>query len=167
MKLPSDIVAKLTSTKSIIIGVTLIILIFVIVMTVQSFAPRKGNILYGICTHFIELQLQFPDTIKQKEIELYRKGVRIYYTHMNGYGEERLEMSECSFRQSPQAGVQLENVYFNYVKNITAEDRIIGKGRLYEVKPEYIDLFNRSLSPAAVLEDNKLVIPDGAYVRRY
>ena len=157
----------LLSTKFIIWSASVFGLLFLIFIIVQSCAPRKGNILYGMCMSFLELQVPFPDTIQPKEIEFYRKGARIYFTHLDGYGEYRLETIECAFEQDPQKGVQLDSAYFNYVKASTNKERIVGKGRLYAVKQEEIDLFNKSLSPAAILQDIDLSLPDDTIIRAY
>jgi len=158
---------KLFTTKVIIWGVVGFAVFSIILLTVQSMMPRQGNIVYGMCARFLELQVPFPETIEQKDIELYRKGVRINYTHYDGFGEYRLEMIECSFLQDPERGVQLESVLFNYVKPSTYNERIVGKGRLYSVRKEVIDLFNDSKSPAAMLQDIDLSIPDSANVRSF
>jgi len=155
------------STKTLIKAISVFVLLFIVMIIYQSCAPKKGNILYGICSAFLEMQLPFPETIKLKEIEFYRKGLRMHYTHLDGFGEYLLESIECSFEQDPQKGVQLESVFFNYVKESTHKERIQGKGRLYAVKQEEIDLFNNSLSPAAVLLDNELIIPKGTITRYY
>ncbi len=158
---------NLMTTKVLIWCVVGFVLLSIILITFQSLSPRKGNILYGMCSKFLELQLPFPDTIEHKDIELYRRAVRINYTHLDGFGEYRLEMIECSFVQDPVEGVQLDKVLFNYVKPVTYNERIIGKGRLYSVRKEVIDLFNQSKSPAAILEDIDLSVPDDAVLRAY
>jgi len=129
---------KLGSTKTIVQGTIGVVVILIILMIFQSCAPRKANILYGMCRSFLELQVPFPETIEQKEIELYRTAVRMNYTHLDGFGEYRLEMIECSFEQHPQNGVQLNTVFFNYVKPSTSKERTAGKGRLYAVEQEHI-----------------------------
>ena len=163
----SSLKETLGSTKAIVIGASGFALLFMVFIIVQSCTPKKGNILYGMCRSFLELQLPFPETITPKEVELYRKAVRINYTHLDGFGEYRLEMIECAFEQDPQRGVQLDNVLFNYVKPVTSKERIAGKGRLYKVKQEAIDLFNQSKSPAAILEDIDLSIPDETILRAF
>lgn len=157
----------LLSTKTLIYSSISFALLFVIVIIFQSCTPRQGNILYGMCLSFLELQLPFPETIEPKEIEFYRAGTRIYYTHLDGFGEYRLETIECTFRQDPDKGVQLENAYFNYVKPSTYKKRIQGKGRQYAVRDDVIQLFNDSRSPAAILEAIDLSIPDDTVIRAY
>ncbi len=144
----------LTSTHGIISSFILVIVLFVTVAVVQSCTPRKGTILYGMCKSFLEVQIEYPHMIKYSSVEQYRKAIRIYYTHTDSFGQYQMEFVECTFYQDPQKGVQLENVFFDNVKEVTEEVRIPGKGRLYAVKREYIDLFNRSRSPAAIVNNN-------------
>jgi len=54
----------------------------------------------------------------------------------------------------------VESIYIDTVKEITAKERAAGKGRLYKVEQEYIDLFNNSLSPKAIMsQDPDLTLP--------
>jgi len=142
---------KVFGTEGIVVGVLGIAVLFLTLMIVQSCTPQKGGIIYGMCDAFLEQQTPFPETINHTTVEQYRKAVRIYYTHIDAFGEYQLELVECSFRQDPQRGVQLESVYFDHVKESTEKSRAEGKGRLYQVKQDYIDLFNKSASPAAIL----------------
>ncbi len=162
-----DLKKKYFTTKTLVISIAAFAVLSILLLSVQSMTPRKGNILYGMCSKFLELQIKFPETIEEKEIELYRKGVRISYTHLDGFGEYRLETIECAFIQDPDNGVQIEDVFFNYVKPATYNERIVGKGRLYKVKKEEIEMFNRSKSPAAILNEIDLSIPEGAVIRAY
>ena len=160
-----EIKEKATGTNGIITGAVIFSLLFIVLLIVQSCTPRKGNILYGMCGEFLTLQVPFPLTITQREIEMYSNGVRIYFTHVDAFGGYQLEMTECIFRQDPQAGVQLDRVYFNYMKDITYRERVPGKGRLYQVQQKHIDAFNKSKGPAAILlNEPNLEIPEGAAV---
>lgn len=163
-----EIKKKAFGTEGIIIGITIVVLLFLTVIIVQSCTPRRGGIIYGMCREFLQLQLPFPDTIKHTEIEIYRKAVRIYFTHTDGFGEYQLEMTECSFMQDPQQGVQLESVFFDYVKDVTQKERAPGRGKLYAVEQKHIDLFNKSRSPEAMLSGNPdFIIPDDALLYYY
>ena len=160
-----EIKERVTGTNGIISSAVIFSLLFIILLILQSCTPKKGNILYGMCGEFLKMQVTFPLTITQREIEMYSNGVRIYFTHIDAFGGYQLEMTECIFRQDPQAGVQLDRVYFNYMKDITYRERVPGKGRLYQVQQKYIDIFNKSKSPAAIiLNEPNLEIPEGAAV---
>lgn len=155
-----EIKKRAMGTEGIVYGTVIFITMFLVVIIVQSCTPRKGDILYGICNEFLKLQIPFPTTLQKTEIEFYPKARRIYYTHVDGYGAFQMELIECTFYQDPVKGLQLDKVFFNYIKQSTNTKRTPGKGRLYEVKKEYIDLFNRSRSPAAIVKSEPdLVIP--------
>jgi len=157
---------KLFGTQGLIGGVVVFILFSVIVMIVQSCTPAKGTILYGLCGTFLEQQVAFPHTLEHTSVEQYPKAIRIYFTHIDGFGEYQFEMTECTFRQDPENGVQLERVFFNYVKDITKKERMRGKGRLYETRQEVIDLFNNSQSPLSILSsDPDLTLPQERWYR--
>ena len=157
---------KLFGTQGLIGGVVVFIVFFVIVMIVQSCTPAKGTILYGLCGAFLEQQVPFPHTLKHTSVEQYPKAIRIYFTHIDGFGEYQFEMTECTFRQDPQSGVQLERVFFNYVKDVTKKERMRGKGRLYDTRQEVIDLFNMSQSPLSILSNNPdLTLPQDQWYR--
>lgn len=141
-------------TQNIISGSIVLVLVFVIVMIVQSCTPQKGSLLYGICSGFLEQQVTFPKTLKHTSVEQYPKALRIYFTHIDAFGQYQFEMTECTFKQDPQKGVQLERVFFNQTKEITGSERVDGKGRLYEVTPEAIELFNRSKSANSIMSQN-------------
>lgn len=145
---------KLLSTRGLVTGTVVVILLLSIVFIVESCAPRKGSIIYGICSSFLEQQVTFPQSLNYTSVEQYPKAVRIYFTYTDAFGQYQFEFAECTFRQDPQQGVQLERVFFNYAKEITESQRMIGKGRLYQVRQEVIDLFNRSQSSRAILENN-------------
>lgn len=144
----------ISSTQGLITTTVVVISAFILLTIIQSCTPKKGTILYGICGGFLEQQILFPETIKHTRVEQYRKAVRIYYNHIDGFGEYQLEMIECSFIQDPEKGVQLEMVFIDSIKEVTEKTRAPGKGRLYKVQQDYIDKFNNSLSPAAILTNN-------------
>lgn len=128
----------------------------------QSMQPKKGNLIYGMCSIFLEQQTTFPDTLEHTYVEMYRRAVRIYYQNIDAYGQYNFSYVECSFNQDPQEGVQLENVIFKSpVKDIT--EKFYDKERkrsFYRVKKEHIDLFNQSKSPLAIMStDPEFLLP--------
>lgn len=151
---------KALSTEGIKYGVGGVITIFILFAIIQSCTPRKGTLLYGICKSFLELQIPYPETIYYARVEQYRKALRIYYNHLDSFGQYQREMIECSFYQDDVKGIQVESIYIDSIKPITKKERAVGKGRLYQVEKEYIDLFNNSLSPAAIMsQDPDLILP--------
>jgi hypothetical protein len=158
-----DFIKKNAFTKNGIITIAASCALLVIGFYIlQTMAPRKGNILYGLCSVFLEQQMTFPNTIEHTYVERYPRGIRIYYKNMDAYGQQNFSYLECSFVQHPQAGVQLEHVIFKSpIKDIT--DKFFDAERnlsFYRVKKEKIDLFNRSRSPEAILSlDHEFVAP--------
>ena len=151
-----------TSTEGIVVGSLGVIILFVVVSTIQSCTPRKGTILYGMCGAFLELQVPYPETIHHSSVEQYRKAVRIYYTHTDAFGQYMMRKIECAFIQDPVKGVQLESVILDHIDDITYNKPIVGKGKLYEVRPEYIDAFNESDSASAILlNEPRVILPTG------
>lgn len=151
---------KATSTEGIKYGIGGLVFIFIFFVLVQSCTPRKGTLLYGICKSFLEQQIPYPHTIYYARVEQYRKALRIYYNHLDSFGQYQREMIECSFFQDPVKGVQVEAIYIDAIKPITKKERAPGKGRLYQVEKKYIDLFNNSLSPSAIMsQEPDLTLP--------
>ena len=157
---------KLFGTQGIIAASVLFGTLFLVVVIVQSCTPRKGTILYGMCGTFLAQQMTIPETLKHTSVEQYPKAVRIYFTHIDAFGQYQFEMTECVFKQDPQKGIQVDRIFFNYIKEITKKERVPGKGRLYEVEDEYVELFNRSLSPQIVIDqDTDLTLPSRNGIR--
>ncbi len=151
---------KATSTEGIKYGIGGIVFVFIMFAVIQSCTPRKGTLLYGICRSFLELHIPYPHTIYHARVEQYRKALRIYYNHLDSFGQYQREMIECSFSQDPVKGIQVESIFIDSIKPITQKERAPGKGRLYKVEQEYIDLFNNSLSSSAIMsQDHDLVLP--------
>jgi hypothetical protein len=143
-----------TSTKGIIVIACTLIFLFGVYSIIQSLAPKRAPLLYAVCSGFLEQQVTFPKTLKHTAVEQYSKALRIYYTHIDAFGQYQFEMTECTFKQDPQKGFMLDRVFFNQVKEVTEKDRLAGKGRLYEVKKEFIDLFNTSKSASSIMSQN-------------
>ncbi|MCI5060373.1 MAG: hypothetical protein MRY79_04795 [Alphaproteobacteria bacterium] len=150
-----------SSTEGIVVGALSVIVLFVIVSIVQSCTPRKGTILYGMCGAFLEQQVPYPETIQHSHVEQYRKAVRIYYTHTDSFGQYMMRKIECAFVQDPEKGVQLESVILDHIDHITHNKPIVGKGKLYQVRQEYVDKFNESKSPSAILlNEPNIILPE-------
>lgn len=125
-------------------------LLLIILLSVFACQPRKGSILYGICSAYLEQQIPYPETIRHGRVEQYPKAVRIYYTHIDAFGQYQLEMIECSFIQDPVKGAQIEKILHN-------RD---------EVDQEKIRKFNISLSAVMAGEPDLTLPPPMAHALR-
>ncbi len=151
---------KLMSRRGIITLSTTIGLLLLILLLMKACEPRKGSIFYGICGAFLEQQIVYPETIEHQYVEQYSAAIRIYYSHIDGFGQSLNEYIECSFEKPPQKGLQLKGVIFNTIKLITKKQTIKNKGRIYEVEQEYIDKFNKSNSIGVIISaDPDLTLP--------
>lgn len=154
---------KWIKENTVIAASVFVVVLFIGYFLFQVLAPKKGNIIYGLCGVFLEQQMTFPNTLEHTYVEMYRSAVRIYYKNIDAYGQQNFSYVECSFIQHPQHGVQLDNAIFKSpVKDITEkfydEER---KRSFYRVKPEKIKLFNRSKSPMAIMsQDPDLTLPE-------
>lgn len=76
-------------------------------------APKKGGPMLGICKVFVERLVPYPTTLQYQFIEQYPKAVRVGYTHIDAFGQFRLDMAECGFRPDTKAGAVLDSVLLN------------------------------------------------------
>jgi len=75
-------------------------LLLIILLGMLSCSPKKGTILYGICSAFLEQMITYPHTIQHTAVEQYPAAVRIYYTQTDAFGQYGLEMIECGFERT-------------------------------------------------------------------
>lgn len=93
-------------------------------------AAGKGNNLYGVCRGFIELNVQFPETIKVIEFDQripdgenpnspQRINYDISFSSIDGFGQHLLNTLTCGFKfdqslvNTPWQGILLERTQFN------------------------------------------------------
>lgn len=106
------------------------------------FKPYEGTMAYGLCKVFIELNTQFPDTIRLSTVEEVGLSVRIWYTQIDSFGAYRLEPMQCFFKEDETYGFIL--------------DKVTIKRR--EIDPAIIQSFNRSL-PVILANPPDLTLP--------
>jgi len=117
-------------------------LLLIVVMSVYACLPKQGSILYGICSAYLNQSVDYPDTLRHSMVEQYPRAVRIYYTHIDPFGQYKLEMVECSFYMDPDKGIQVDEILQNRK----------------EVDQEIVDKFNVSVG-AIVAADPDLTLP--------
>ncbi len=138
-----------TKSGKITLGTTIGLLLLTLLI-MKACEPKKGSILFGICSAFAEQNVAFPETMKNDYVEQYSSGVRVYYHHIDAFGQYKTEFVECTFEKHPQKGLMLKAAIYNTVKEITEKTPLKNKGRLYQVEQQYIDRFNASSSPFVV-----------------
>ena len=140
----------LTKTGKIVGGSTIALLVITLFLLKACESPKTG-IIYPICSAFAEQNVTYPETIKYNLVEQYSgTTIRIYYSHIDSFGQFITEYLECKFKVDEQNGLQLDVAVYNTVKEITKKQPIRNKGRLYQVEQSYIDLFNKSQTPGII-----------------
>ena len=80
----------------------------------------KASAEYGICRTLLELQVPYPHTIYVSELKAQRTGgLKLWYTHIDAFGEYRLEDFICKLENNPETGaleiveIKMHKVYLD------------------------------------------------------
>lgn len=61
------------------------------------YGPRWGTMHYGVCKVFAERWVDFPSTMKVREVEYYRANARVYVSHIDAAGQFNYNVIECEY----------------------------------------------------------------------
>ena len=61
------------------------------------YGPRWGTMHYGVCKVFAERFVDFPSTMKIREVEYYLATARVYVSHIDAAGQFNYNIFECEF----------------------------------------------------------------------
>jgi hypothetical protein len=106
------------------------------------FKPFEFSMTYGVCRVFLELNVQYPQSLRMSTVEDMGMNIRIWYTQVDSFGEYRLEPIHCYYRPDETTGLALEKVTINR----------------REVDPAVIRRFNSSI-PSILAYPPELVYP--------
>lgn len=106
----SSPVKKKTSRKNLYLYGGIGAVVLIMATFIFSSGPRQGSLFYGVCATFLELHVQHPKTIEHKIVEQYARAIRIYFTHIDSFGQRRLQFIECSVKQDAQRGTLIDKV---------------------------------------------------------
>ncbi len=68
--------------------------------------PYKASEEYGICRSLLELFVPYPHTIYVSELKPLRDGsLKLWYTHIDAFGEYRMEEFSCRLVRNAETGV--------------------------------------------------------------
>ncbi len=123
-------------------GATIFLLLLILIIMFACGNPRQGTILYGICNTFLEQNIAYPEVIRRQRVEQYPRGVRIYYSEIDPFGQHRFDMIECAFFKNETGQILLENVMINRE----------------EVDQEILDKFNPTI-PIIMMSEPNLDLP--------
>jgi len=65
------------------------------------FKPFKASEIYGVCHTLLELTIPYPHTLYVSEVMPQSKGLVIWYSHIDAFGEYRLEEIICNVGYVP------------------------------------------------------------------
>ena len=77
------------------------------------FTPYKGEMTFGICKTYLELNVQFPQELRLSTVSDFGQYVRIWYTQLDAFGEYRMESIQCHFRADEVTGAAVEKILIN------------------------------------------------------
>ena len=135
---------KAKRKKIIKIGGSLVGVLVLALAAKSLFTPYKAGVSYGICKVFLETEMQFPQYLRYTGMQDFGDSVRIWYSRVDAFGEDRMETIRCYYKYDEARGSSI-------VDKITIDRR--------EVDPRKIESFNRVLS--VVLQN----LPDLIYPR--
>ena len=61
------------------------------------YGPRWGTMHYGVCKVFAERWVDFPSTMKVREVEYYRANARVFISHIDAAGQFNYNVIECEY----------------------------------------------------------------------
>jgi hypothetical protein len=96
-----------------IAGAAMIGVLLVSFVIYNATRPRMGKYPYGLCRVFLELNVQFPNTLKIGFVDELSKSIRIWHTHIDGFGSYRQEPFECFFKKDANNKWMIDRATFN------------------------------------------------------
>lgn len=129
---------KKTIKRSIIIGVFLLFSYALYFL----FKPYQASAEFGICRTLLELVIPYPESLYVSEVDVLseNRGLRIWYTHTDAFGEFRMERFICRLGQDPQTGrLAISKLTLNKV----------------DMDPEQVEYLSNSL---IYFEENPLIL---------
>lgn len=112
------------------------------------FKPFEGGIGFGTCKVFLEQYVRYPSTINYRSVEDYNSNVRIWFTHIDAFGEYKLEALRCYFGPEPEGQIMPGRGFMMNRATINRRD----------LDQTIIDQFNLSI-PAIRAHPPSLVYP--------
>lgn len=90
-----------------------VLIILLLVYSLYSCQPKQGSMAYGVCSTLLEMNTQYPNTLRHINVEGSSTTVRIYYTSTDAFGQYKMEMFECKFGPDANGNQQIVDVLRN------------------------------------------------------
>lgn len=82
-------------------------------LIVYSCQPAKGSMAYGICSTYLQMNTDYPYTLRYTGLEESNTAVRIYFTSIDPFGTYKQETIECKFGPGPGGGARVTTILRN------------------------------------------------------
>jgi hypothetical protein len=80
-------------------GAGALIFAYLIYLGLKPFEAGMG---YAVCKVFVELNVRYPDTLYFSSVETFGSSIRVWYTHVDAFGEYKLESTQCFYKPDPE-----------------------------------------------------------------
>lgn len=77
------------------------------------FKPFNVHFSYGVCRAFLELQVEYPDTLRYLYVGYLPKRTRIWYIEYNSFGNKSMDHIDCFFSYPGGINAHLHKVEIN------------------------------------------------------
>jgi hypothetical protein len=118
--------------------------VVMLILFMMAGGGKPGPQTYGLCSVWLEMNTPYPHTLKYTGIEGSATAIRIYYNHIDPFGEQKNEMIECTFAPDEKQGMKVIKIQRNR--------------RAIDV--EEVRKFNKLLPVVAKTEMNLVMPPD-------
>ncbi len=145
---------QLKRKKQIKYGSILAVIVVLGYLFSRLFIPYQGHQTFAICKTFLELNVEYPSTLRLNE-SVTRGGnkVRIWFSHIDGFGQYKIQQIECIYGPDETLPYVLESVAISSV-TITDDNR-----DRWEVDADKVRLFNKAALPYLINADLDLTLP--------
>lgn len=114
----------------------------IVALVIYAMQPAQGNMQFGICSTFLELNTPYPHTLNYTWVESGRTTVRIYFNDIDPFGGRKEQMIQCTFEPDEVMGMRLRKVERNrrpvdaeLIKKFNIALPAIGASKPYLVLP--------------------------------
>lgn len=105
--------AKKKKQKKIIFGGVGAGVIVLIILFMMGSGGKPGPQTYGLCSVWLEMNTPYPHTLTYTGLEGSATAIRIYYNHIDPFGQQKDEMVECTFAPDEKQGMKIIKIQRN------------------------------------------------------
>ncbi|MCB9964141.1 MAG: hypothetical protein H6855_06125 [Rhodospirillales bacterium] len=139
---------KLSPVKILVLLAVLAVLGITGFLAYVFYGPRWGPIHYGICKVFVERYIDFPTTLKVRDVEYYGPNIRIFVSHQDSAGQFNYNVFECEYARGTFEITRARKDR-KIISDLDTKDK---------VHPEILESFNKGI-PAILRNPPDLLLP--------